>query len=112
MRARGWRQVLAVSALALVSLWLVSLIIGLAQKAQIAIRQAREAETAYRDLEARKATLEVNIAASETPRGQDAAIRTAFGVARSGEEVIVVVPSASATATPPLPWLERLFNWF
>jgi len=52
--------------------------------------QATQAKAAYQELEARKATLTVDLAAANTPRGQDAAIRTAFGVARPGEEVIVV----------------------
>ena len=111
MRGMQWRQVLIVSVLALVSLWLVSLIWDLAHKAEIAVQQAKEAQAAYQGLEARKSELESSLAAAATPRGQDAAIRTAFGVAKAGEEVIVVVPPAAPTTTPPVPWWQWLFGW-
>ena len=112
MRARDWRQGLLIGFLALVCFWLASLIWNLAGKAEVAVRQAREARSAYQSLEDRKATLEGNLAAAKTPRGQDAAIRSAFGVAKPGEEVIVVVPPQASTSTPPLPWWQRLWNWF
>ena len=112
MRARELRQGLIIGALVIVALWLLSLIWGLAGKAEIAIREARAARTQYAALEERKSTLQNNIAALDTPRGKDAAIRTAFSVAKPGEEVIVVVPPDAPTSTPPMPWWQRLFNWF
>ena len=63
-------------------------------------------------LEERKTSLEANLAALETARGKDAAIRTAFGVARPGEEIIVVVPPSPATTTPPLSWWQKILGWF
>ncbi len=107
-----WSQGLLVGALLLVSLWLGSLIWGLAGKARIAFTQEQQARDAYRGLEARKATLEANLATLATPRGQDAAIRQAFSVAKPGEEVIVVVPPATTTSLAPKPWWQRVLNWF
>ncbi len=112
MRAKQWRQGLLIGFLLLVAFWLLSLIWGLVGKAQIAVQEAHNAERQYQALEERKATLAANLAALATGRGQDAAIRTAFGVARPGEEVIVVVPPVAATATPPLSWWQKFLSWF
>ena len=112
MRAKQWRQGILIGILLLVAFWLTSSIWGLFVKAHIAVSQANEAKTQYQTLEERKATLAANLAALNTARGKDAAIRTAFGVARPGEEVIVVVPPLAATATPPLSWWQKILSWF
>ena len=112
MHARQWRQGLLIGILLLVAFWLASSIWGLIGKAHVAVSQAQEAKKQYQTLEERKASLEANLAALATERGQDAAIRTAFGVARPGEEVIVVVPPTVATSTPQPSWWQQVLNWF
>lgn len=112
MRAKQWRQGFLIGLLLLVSFWLLYLIWGLAGKAQVAVTEANDAKWQYEALEERKAMLEANMAALGTDRGRDAAIRTAFGVARPGEEVIVVVPPATATPTTTPSWWEKAFDWF
>lgn len=112
MRARELRQGLILSILILVCFWLLSLIWGLAGKAQIAIREAHSAKRQYGELETRRAALETNLNALGTPRGKDAAIRTAFGVAKPGEEVIVLVPPATASPTSTPSWWKRIWGWF
>lgn len=111
MRARQWRHGLLISVLLLVAFWLASSIWGLAGKAHIAISQAQEAKLQYQTLEKRKTMLEANLAALATVRGQDAAIRTAFGVARPGEEVIVVVPTDLKTSTTTPSWWQHIVSW-
>ena len=106
------KQGLLIGFLMLVAFWLMSLIWGPAGKARIAVNEAHNVQRQYQVLEERKASLEANLAALETARGQDTAIRTAFGVARPGEEVIVVVPPTPATTTPPLSWWQKMFDWF
>ena len=101
-----------VGVLIIVAFWLAASIWGLVGKAQIAIGEAESAQADYRALEARKTTLQANLDALTTPRGKDAAIRTAFGVARPGEEVIVVVPPATATPTTTPSWWEKFLSWF
>ena len=96
----------------LVAFWLVSLIINLSGKVQIAVDEARKAQRQYQALEERKVALEANLAALATARGKDSAIRTAFGVARPGEEVIVVVPPETPTTTPPMSWWQKILDWF
>ena len=112
MRAKEWRQGIIVSILLLIAFGLVSLIWGLVGKARIAIEEAHKAQRQYQVLEERKAMLETNLAALETSRGKDNAIRTAFGVARPGEEVIVVVSPTQATTTPQLTWWQKILDWF
>ena len=111
MRGTQWQQGILIGILVMIAFGLLSLIWGLAGKAQVAINEARNVQRQYQLLEERKATLEANVAALNTGRGKDAAIRTAFGVARPGEEVIVVVPPVLATSTPTLSWWQKLLNW-
>lgn len=101
-----------IGVLAVVAFWLTTSIWSLSDKALVAVSQAREAKAQYEALEARKTTLEQNLAAIGTDRGKDEAIRTAFGVARPGEEVIVVVPPATTTPVVEKTWWEKFVNWF
>ena len=112
MRGKQLRQGIILGVLALIAFWLGSLIWGLSGKAKIAISEARDARRQYEALEARKHTLQANLAALSTERGTDAAIRTAFGVARPGEEVIVVVPPATSAPTTTKPWWRTVLDWF
>ena len=111
MRAKQWRDGVLIGILLLVAFWLVSLIWGLADKVQVALSKAHEAQLEFQAIEKRRAMLEANVAAIETGRGRDAAIRTAFGVARPGEEVIIVVPPAPVAPTTTSPWWQKLFDW-
>ena len=112
MRAKQWREGILIGFLLLVAFWILSLIWGLVGKTRVAIQEAGTVEREYQSLEERKATLGANLAALATDRGKDAAIRTAFGVARPGEEVIVVVPPALAAPTTTPSWWQQLLNWF
>ncbi len=112
MRAKQLRQGILVGLSLLVAFGLISLIWGLVGKARIAISEAHEAEWQYRELEGRRAILETSLAALATERGRDAVIRTAFGVARPGEEVIVVVPPEERAPTSTPSWWQKILNWF
>ena len=112
MRAKMWREGIVILVLVLLAVWLGSLIWGLAGKAEIAVSQAKQTEAEYKALEARKEALQKDLDTLQTARGQDAAIREAFGVAKSGEEVIVVVPSPAATSSPPESWWQKFLDWF
>ena len=112
MRTKQWRQGALIGVLLLAAFWLLTLIWGLAGKAHIAVSQENEAKWQYQALEDRKTTLEANLAALATDRGKDAAIRTAFGVARPGEEVIVVVPPTNVAPTTTPSWWQQIMDWF
>ncbi|MDD2657465.1 MAG: hypothetical protein PHD04_02255 [Candidatus Pacebacteria bacterium] len=112
MRAKQLRRGILIGVLLLAAFWLAMLIWGLAGKAHVAVSQANEAKAQFAELEQRKTMLAANLAALATERGKDAAIRTAFGVARPGEEVIVVVPPATATPTTTPSWWQKFLSWF
>lgn len=112
MRARQIQQGLLTGGLLLVAFWLLSLIWGLFGKAKIAIGEAQDAQRQYEVLEERKSRIQANVAALSTELGRDAAIRTAFGVARPGEEVIVVVPPKPVATTTPPTWWQKVLHWF
>lgn len=112
MRTNQWQRGFLIGILLLVIFWLGSLIWGLTGKIHIAVTEANDAKRQYQALEDRKAALEANLAALKTTRGEDTAIRTAFGVARPGEEVIVVVPPATTTEVVPLTWWQKIMSWF
>jgi cell division protein FtsB len=112
MRANQLQRGVYIGMLILAAFWLASLIAGLAGKAQIAIEEAHNAKTEYQALEERKIILQANLSALETERGIDESIRTTFGVARPGEEVIVVLPSTPAASTTPSSWWQKILNWF
>ena len=112
MHVNHWQRGILVEVLVLVSFWLLSLIWGLIGKTHIAVSQANDAKREYVALESRKAQLEASLAVLATARGRDAAIRTDFGVARPGEEVIVVVPSATTTPEPAVSWWQKFLSWF
>lgn len=112
MRANRWQRGVLIGFLLLVIFWLGSLIWNLAGKARVAVSQAEETKRQYHALEARRAALAADLAALSTARGQDSAIRTAFGVARPGEEVIVLVPPATTTPAPAPSWWQRVLHWF
>ncbi|VAW32408.1 hypothetical protein MNBD_CPR01-56 [hydrothermal vent metagenome] len=77
--------------LILVAFWLVSLIWGLSGKAVFAWQVANETEQQASALSARKQSLEKSITELKTARGKEGVMRTAFGVARPGERVIIVM---------------------
>ncbi len=112
MRTNQWQRGALIGILLLAIFWLVSLIWGLAGKAQIAVSQAGDVQRQYQALETRKSALGASLAALGTSRGRDAAIRTAFGVARPGEEVIVVVPPATNTVATTTSWWQNVLHWF
>lgn len=113
MRAKQWRKGMLIGFLLVVISWLLINIYGLVTKATVAVREANQVKAQYQDLESRKAALSHDLDALATPLGQDAAIRTAFGVARPGEEVIVVVPpKEAATGTLERSWWDIFLSWF
>lgn len=77
-----------------------------------------QAEREYADLEKREAALQADLANLQTDRGVEAALRTQYALASSGEGVIVIVeprPVPPATTTTPSGierWFEKIFSWW
>jgi cell division protein FtsB len=97
-------------ALALLVLWLLWLLFGIARKEEIARHAVRDTKAELASLEERKATLKENLAELDTERGQEATLRETYGVAKPGEGVIIVVPPKEATTTPNLPWWRKFLG--
>ena len=97
--------------LALAILWLLWLIWGLARKEEIARHAVANTRNDLATLETRKKILEGNLAELSTERGKEATLRQTYGVAKEGEEVIIVVPPKEATTTPKIPWWKKAFYW-
>lgn len=93
----------------LVLLWAVW---GIAKKEEIAREAVEDRKAELAVLKERKAVFEENLAELSTARGQEATLRQNHGVARSGEEVIIVVPPKEDELNPNMPWYTRLLGWF
>lgn len=97
------------SVLFLVLLWAVW---GIARKEEIARSAVDDRKSELAILEERKAVFEDNLGELSTERGQEATLRQNHGVARAGEEVIIVVPPKEDELDPHMPWHKRLLGWF
>ncbi len=97
--------------LVLAIVWLLWLIWGIARKEEFARKAVRDTRAELAVLEERKGILEGNIKELATERGKEATLRQTYGVAKPGEEVIIVVPPKVAPTTPVLPWWKKAFNW-
>lgn len=97
------------SVLFLVLLWAVW---GIARKEEIARSAVDDRKSELAVLSERKAVFEDNLAELSTERGQEATLRQNHGVARAGEEVIIVVPPKEDELDPHMPWYKRLLGWF
>ncbi len=98
--------------LAVLLLWLLFLIWGIARKEEIARGAVEDRKAELAILEERKAILEGNLAELSTERGHEASLRQTYGVARPGEEVIIVVPPKEVLPEPTLPWYKKFLGWF
>lgn len=111
-RKQEAKQYVLVGVLALAILWLSFLVFGIARKEEVARRAVAETKAELASLEARKATLEANMAELGTDRGQEATLRQTYGVARPGEEVIIVVPPEEKPEAVQLPWYKKVLGFF
>jgi len=98
--------------LALVIVWLLWLVWGIARKEEVARRAVSETETELASLKERRLNLENHMAELSTARGQEAALRQTYGVAKAGEEVIIVVPPKEEKVEVVLPWHKKVLGWF
>ncbi len=106
------REYALAGALLLVVLVLAWAVWGLARKEEIARRAVEERKAELATLNERKAVFEENLAELASERGQEATLRQNHGVAKAGEEVIIVVPPKSDGLDPKLPWYRRLLGFF
>ena len=106
------REYALAALLALVIVWLISLIWSIGRKEEIARTTVNETQAELALLEEREKTLKENLTELSTERGHEASLRQTFGVAKPGEEVIIVVPEKDPPLPPPMPWWKRALNFF
>lgn len=106
------KQLLIGGALLLVIVWLVFLILGIIEKEEIARKAAADTKGELALLLERERTLSANVAELGTERGKEGTLRETYGVARPGEEVIIVVPPAKEKEYKPLPWWRKFLGTF
>ena len=104
---------LALTVFVLFALWAV---LGVFQKERDSKTLREEAELQLKDLEKREIALRARIASLETQRGQEAALRDAYGVGKEGEAMVQIVdkPATSTENTQPekIGWFQRIFWWW
>lgn len=100
------------SLLALAIVWLLWLIWGIARKEEIARNAVEETAAELATLKEREAVLAANVAELSTERGHEATLRQTYGVARPGEEVIIVVPPEEEPEKVHVPWWRQFIGWF
>lgn len=106
------RQYITAGLLILLLLWLMFLLWGIFRKEEVARHRAEETKRQLVALSAREDTLRKNIAELNTERGQEASIRETYGVARAGEEVIIVVPAEDGDIVPKESLWTKIRIWF
>ncbi|HYD93327.1 MAG TPA: hypothetical protein VEB18_02620 [Candidatus Paceibacterota bacterium] len=111
-KRRPPRDYIIAGVLCVVLLWLLWLVWGIFQKEERARHAAEEAQAQLEALTEREATLRANLADLRTERGQEASFRETYGVARPGEEVIIVVPPGEGEDLGELPWWRTFLGWF
>ena len=93
-------------------LWLLVMLVGIFQKEETARHAAADARRELVSLSEREQTLKQNLDDLKTERGQEASIRETYGVARPGEEVIIVVEPPQEEPLQALSWWDKLLGWF
>jgi cell division protein FtsB len=94
------RELGKIALLSAVVVWLGVLVVGIFRKEEVARGKVGETRTELAALDARKQALADTVHDLSTERGKEASVRETFGVAKPGEEVIVVMPK---TESPPPP---------
>ncbi len=111
-KRRPPQEYLAALGLLLILGWLTYLLIDIVGKEERARHAAEEAKEELQALGERHGTLERNLDDLDTSRGLESAYRDQFGVARPGEEVIIVVSPEEETPQGGLSWWRKFLGWF
>lgn len=102
------RQIGMVSFLCLLIIWLGVLVVGIYHKEQIARLTVNDTRSQLAALDARTGELSSTVHTLGTSRGQEESMRQTYGVAKPGEDVIIVVPKQDAPPPPPSTLWEKV----
>jgi hypothetical protein len=106
------REYAIVAILSVLIVWLLYAVMGIFRKEEIARHTVHDTQTALASLSARHDTLQGNLAYLATPRGQEASLRQDFGVAKPGEEVVIIVQPKEVVAPAPQNFWQKFTNFF
>lgn len=106
------RELGTVALLSLVIVWLGFLVVGIFHKEQVARLTVGQTRAELAALDARKTALSQKVHDLDTSRGQEASLRETFGVAKPGEEVIVVVPKKELPPPPQPTFWQKVKSYF
>jgi cell division protein FtsB len=96
----------------LVIVWLGFLIVGIYHKEQVARTTVKETKAELATLEARRKTLAASVQEMQTDRGKEGSLRETYGVAKPGEDVIIVVPKKELPPPPEPTFWDRVKGFF
>lgn len=105
------REVIVVVLLSIGLVWLVYLNVGIYRKERVAAAAAHGTAAQLTSLQTREKMLQQNVNELSTDRGQEAVLRDTYGVAKPGENVIIVVPPTAASSTAPQSFWQKWFGW-
>lgn len=103
--AREWGTIVF---LCLLIIWLGVLVISIFHKEQVARITVNETKAELAALDARKATLSATVQDLDTTRGKEESVRETYGVAKPGEDVIIVVPKKETTPPPQMTFWDKV----
>ena len=106
------REYLLVGFFSILIVWLAFLVVGIFRKEEIARHTVKDTEAELSSLQSRHDMLSANLAELATPRGQEASMRQDFGVAKPGEDVIILVPATNTPEQTNPSWWQRTRSWF
>lgn len=111
-KRRPTKEYIIAGVLALAFIWLSWQVVGIFLKEERARKAANDAKAELAALSEREDTLRQNLEELSTERGQEASFRETYGVARPGEEVIIVVPAGDGDELGELPWWRSFLGFF
>ena len=106
------RELGITSFLAVLIVWLSFLVVGIFHKEQIARNTVKETRTELAALGARKQDLSETVSGLDTVRGHEGTLRETFGVAKPGEDVIIVVPKKEMAPPPEPTFWDKVKDFF
>ena len=112
LKRRTPREYLIAGLLLVLLIWLLFLFWGIFRKEETARHAAEDTRRQLAALEAREKTLQANIEDLRTERGQEASLRETYGVAKPGEEVIIVVPADEGEPIEESSWWQGVLRFF
>lgn len=102
------RQIGMASFLCLLIVWLSVLVVGIYHKEQLARLTVADTRSQLAALDVRTNELSSTVHTLGTSRGQEESLRETYGVAKPGEDVIIVVPKRPTPPPPPSSFWEKV----